>query len=266
MVGMQARLTNCTFLLIDQRWDNMLTLEDRTIYKWIVPWAQGKLSGEKAPFGTVVPVMLGILRMSWPRPRPRTSAMDKASRRSRRGGWHLLEHLHVKRTSQRAQRLCMGSGSGPIGLYTWRGTGPSGLYTRRGSSPTHPPGRPSNAVIGLSANVASAPAAPPRPARNPVLPASPARRHSLASNATAAKALGIHPAHDACPLYACSAQEIIIVRSASMQASTIHRLCTIAVPARKPAMAYAPGFALPGLPVFPGCPGPLGRQHSQCPP
>ena len=36
----------------------MLSPEDRTVYKWIVTWAQDKLSGEKAPLGAAVPAKL----------------------------------------------------------------------------------------------------------------------------------------------------------------------------------------------------------------
>ena len=33
----------------------MLTAEDRAVFKWNVTWAQGKLSGDKAPSGAAVP-------------------------------------------------------------------------------------------------------------------------------------------------------------------------------------------------------------------
>ena len=35
-----------------------MTPEDRAVLKWIVSWAQGKLSGDKAPSGAAVPVKL----------------------------------------------------------------------------------------------------------------------------------------------------------------------------------------------------------------
>ena len=198
-----------------------------------------------------------------PRTRPRPSAGDKASGRRRRGV-RRLQGLHVKRSRHekriRPQR--------PLHLNGTRPQRPLHGKRIRPQRPLHlkTTGRPSaHATAVPSANGASASAALRR-AKTASVPALPARRPSLASNAIDAKASDTSPGLAAYPLYVRNVQGTTTAKSASTHASREHRQCITAALARRPATAYVRGSAPPGPPASPGRPDPQGRQHSQCPP
>ena len=247
-------------LLIDQRRE--MTPEDRAIYKWIVTWAQGKLSGEKASSGAAVPAKLPtelqhVLKTTTP---------DKTKTKRRGQG-------HRAKTARRA--AAPGSSREED-----KATGPAP------PAPEADPAPAASTPEGIPAPAAAPREEDPAPAASTREDAwttvGPRRRRPKRKRgeSISSPTKGKHSKRPSAPsqppppppppppyrLYARNVQGTTIAKSALMHASRVHRQCTIAALARWPDTAYDRGSAPPSLPASPGRPDPQGRQHSQCPP
>ena len=112
-----------------------MTPEDRAVFKWIVSWVQGKLSGDKAPSGAAVPSCPAVPAAQLARAHPEDVDQGQDQAPGTRPAGEDGEACGGSRVfTWRGQGT--GSGSGPSGLYTWKEPGPSGRSTGRGSGPS----------------------------------------------------------------------------------------------------------------------------------
>ena len=220
----------------------MLSPEDRTVYKWIVTWAQGKLSGEKAPLGAAVPAKL---------PMEPEHILTKAKTKRRGQGQRAKRRRAASSRPSRKEDKATGpappareedpapAASGPDDV-PWKIVDCHRRTKRKRENSTSSPTKASKHP--------SAPSPPPQPGKQ----------------CYCCQGFG-HKSRTCCLPPVCAQC------SGSLQPG-LHRLTrrvytvSAAAPARRPVMAFVPGSTLSSLPVCPGRPIPLGRQHSLCPP